>query len=1149
LEPNTTDTQPKQPRKSRRRLRRVGYFLAILFLGALWLNGPGLRWLAPKIAKPFLANAGLSGSFRLEGSLTGGLSIHDLSLSGNAEIQHLSIYRATPVYRLRELLNGKLRGLDAQDIHLTIRLLEKPDEESKPPDLSKIFETVRAIRQHVIPLDLRVADLQLTILRDESTVFSLGKSTLTHQPDNPAITLDIGPIAAIETLELEPQKTLITWQENQLSLDRIEPWPKVTIQNLDLDLSETSPGQASAELGLLDAIFDLETTSNLQSATLRLREGLLDLSEVAETFGFEIPAQAQLTSFSLEIDDILPSPLLATGEIQTVLESVTWQDWSVDELVIGSNLGTDTGKIALRTVLHDAPLTLDSTINLIRTELAITPIDATGTLRGENLPALIRGLATRFPSLDPNATLPASSLRSEFSVAFEDSKPSIATASLSITPEERTAASSIEISADWKPNTPIAAALNVDGLILTGSYDPDPQTYSVDLKTIGFRSPRIAPWLAAARIIPPGELTLTASAKASGNLKSATHTGTTNIESAEWIQPDQLPLRATGSLSHDWPGRIQASNLLIQRADQSIRLQALLADNRLELTELLWLNGETEMATADATIPVPNDFSKWREMISKDTRPFTLSVETRELSFATLEPWLPPSAKLDPSAKGKLSIQASGSFAAPQIQASLETRNLRSPSAPQLPPADLKLQLKSNAGTLTLNGEATAPDFAPAILLATIPFRPSAWAENPDAFLKEPLSVKLDLPRLDLSRFTALVPSLRELKGTLISNATVTGTPAKPEIIGNISLEGGAITFNNSSVPAIKEITANIEATLTSIKLKQLSATSSGGTLKASGTLTLDRGKPANIDLQLTGDHLPAIRNESLIVRTNANLRLTGTWQQATLNGTVGLVDSIFYRDIELLPIGAPFNAPSAASLPRIDVTPTTTALPAPFGSWKINVTATTEEPFLIRGNLAAGQVNAALRIGGTFDKPLPDGTVRVEDFRAALPFSTLTARSGTLVFTPANGWDPVIEARAKAEPRPYRVDAYVYGRLSNPQLVLTSNPPMPENEIMTLLATGTTTTQLENPQAASSRALQLLAEEVRRGRVRFSRQLRPLLGLLDNVDFSLAETDPYDGDSYSTATLSITDRWFLSAGMGTAGDTRVLAIWRISFR
>ncbi|RYD38391.1 MAG: hypothetical protein EOP87_01710 [Verrucomicrobiaceae bacterium] len=165
------------------------------------------------------------------------------------------------------------------------------------------------------------------------------------------------------------------------------------------------------------------------------------------------------------------------------------------------------------------------------------------------------------------------------------------------------------------------------------------------------------------------------------------------------------------------------------------------------------------------------------------------------------------------------------------------------------------------------------------------------------------------------------------------------------------------------------------------------------------------------------------------------------------------------------------------------------------------------------------------------------------------LPFSTLKVPSGFVRFTPETGLDPILEIRGFAEPRPYRVDVYVHGRASDPQLVLTSNPPLPEHEIMTLLATGTTSAGLENTQAASSRALQLLFEELRRGRLPFARQLRPVLKVLDRVDFNLAESDPYDSDSFTTATIALTDRWYISAGMGESGDTRFLGIWRLSFR
>ncbi|MEO0018133.1 MAG: hypothetical protein RLZZ522_1416, partial [Verrucomicrobiota bacterium] len=36
---------------------------------------------------------------------------------------------------------------------------------------------------------------------------------------------------------------------------------------------------------------------------------------------------------------------------------------------------------------------------------------------------------------------------------------------------------------------------------------------------------------------------------------------------------------------------------------------------------------------------------------------------------------------------------------------------------------------------------------------------------------------------------------------------------------------------------------------------------------------------------------------------------------------------------------------------------------------------------------------------------------------------------------------------------------------------------------------------------------------------------------------------------SFSTATISLSDRFFVSAGMGEEGNTRVMGIWRISFK
>ncbi|NQX02178.1 hypothetical protein HQ447_16085, partial [bacterium] len=93
-----------------------------------------------------------------------------------------------------------------------------------------------------------------------------------------------------------------------------------------------------------------------------------------------------------------------------------------------------------------------------------------------------------------------------------------------------------------------------------------------------------------------------------------------------------------------------------------------------------------------------------------------------------------------------------------------------------LPPADLKITLAGRDGRLLLDGSATAPDFAPALLRANMPFRPADWAADPARLKQEPLDARLDLPRLDLSRFSSLVPSIEQLSGIVTGHGVVAGT-------------------------------------------------------------------------------------------------------------------------------------------------------------------------------------------------------------------------------------------------------------------------------------------------------------------------------------------------------------------------------------
>jgi autotransporter translocation and assembly factor TamB len=559
------------------------------------------------------------------------------------------------------------------------------------------------------------------------------------------------------------------------------------------------------------------------------------------------------------------------------------------------------------------------------------------------------------------------------------------------------------------------------------------------------------------------------------------------------------------------------------------------------------------MADGSGKLPFPKNLTDLRKFISEDTRKIDFKIQSKVIPLGKLRPWIMGLDQVGEDATGSVKILLSGSLALPEVDVDIELRNIHSPAKPWLPKTDVFVKMDAREDVAKFSAKALAKDYAPVTIEAELPFFPKKWASDPDLLMAETIRGKLQVPRLDLARFQALIPNARRLQGTLTGFAGISGKLGSPEVKANLKLTGGRLEMNGNTLPNFGGVHFELTSDLKRIDFKGGADDLAGGNLMINGHFKLgdDVTKQlGDLNLTLTGRGLPVARNEYLIMRTNADLKIKGPLDSALIAGNVGIIDSVFYKDIELIPIGRPFLEPAAAKLPAMDMpTDIGDKVPEYFRSWSANVSLKTVDPILIRGNLGQGRIAVDLRISGKLGDPIPNGEVTLNRARIRLPFSTLQVAQGTLKFNARTKFDPVIELRGDARMRPYQVDIYAYGRASDPQLVLVSQPPLPKEEIMTLLATGTTSSGLENSQQATSRASQLFIEELRRGRFLFGKQLRPLLGLLDDVDFSIADPDPYSSSTYNSASLQLSNRWSISAGVDVEGDQRMMATWRLRFK
>src|SRR6202043_348427 len=115
------------------------------------------------------------------------------------------------------------------------------------------------------------------------------------------------------------------------------------------------------------------------------------------------------------------------------------------------------------------------------------------------------------------------------------------------------------------------------------------------------------------------------------------------------------------------------------------------------------------------------------------------------------------------------------------------------------------------------------------------------------------------------------------------------------------------------------------------------------------GRVTFPRLTQANLELQFKANSILVARNDSLTARSDADIRITGPINAASVTGNVALTNSHFLKNLDLIPIGLPGRpAPEPpASRPEFSIPD------PPYRNWTFDVAIKTKDPFSIRGSLA----------------------------------------------------------------------------------------------------------------------------------------------------------------------------------------------------
>jgi len=404
------------------------------------------------------------------------------------------------------------------------------------------------------------------------------------------------------------------------------------------------------------------------------------------------------------------------------------------------------------------------------------------------------------------------------------------------------------------------------------------------------------------------------------------------------------------------------------------------------------------------------------------------------------------------------------------------------------------------------------------------------------------------MPRSSVNFVREFVPAMRQLDGTSAIDVNLGGTIEKPVFSGAADVNMNIARFENPTLPALTNFRAQLNFRDNVLSFDRFGGDLAGGPFTVRGRLSFPKLTEPNLDLQLNANSVLVARNDNLTARVDADVKVEGPLKSATVSGRVRTTNSRFFKNIEIIPIALPGRPAPQPEPPSGG--PTLSFPDPPLRDWKFDLAIESKEPFLIRGNLAGGNAIIDMKVGGTGLHPQLQGQVRLEKFEATLPFSTLTINLGFLYFDPDDPFNPRIEMQGTSLIRDYTIHVYLYGTANAPQAVFSSEPPLPQEEIISLLATGTTREELtgDNNVLASRAALLLFKELYRKV---FKKDNEPARddSFFNRLNVEFGNVDPRTGEQQATATYKVDEHFVLVGDLGVQGGFRGLVKYLIRFR
>jgi translocation and assembly module TamB len=325
--------------------------------------------------------------------------------------------------------------------------------------------------------------------------------------------------------------------------------------------------------------------------------------------------------------------------------------------------------------------------------------------------------------------------------------------------------------------------------------------------------------------------------------------------------------------------------------------------------------------------------------------------------------------------------------------------------------------------------------------------------ENTDLHVQGDLSIQ-GVQQLDLAASGSINLKLAE---TLDSDLTASGLTTfqveahgplqHPNLEGRIDFKDGALSLED--LPnGLSQLHGTLEFNQNRLEVRNLTAMSGGGLLTVGGSLAYQHGIYA--DLSVTGTQVHIRYPEGVSSLADATFHLQGQQSNLFLSGNVLITRFSVSPDLDLAALALQANTSIGTIAPP----------DSPSNHVRLDVHIASSPQLSFQNAFAKLAGNVDLTLSGTLASPSLLGRVSVTEGSALIAGTRYDLERGDITFTNPVRIEPIIDLSATAHVEDYDISLGLRGSPQKLAVSYRSDPPLPEADVVSLLALGHTASQ-----------------------------------------------------------------------------------------